>query len=373
MFRVRWFFGMTALLVLQAQPHAPAQSPDVTESGGRDAHSTRRDVRPAQTPDEQLWNIIESLADPPPTSQPYPARLEQWKARRAQSLEKLQLYRRLYPGGARADDALRLEFEALFELASAVGDFRAFEARVGELEREKGNPHAAEEAAYWRIQCRRLQRTAAPRKAGDFDTAGSWDDYRKYLALFPSGRRTPRLAELLFEHECGRENDGECRRIVELLTREFPQHPTTERLCGRLWQREAVGRPLVFSVPLLDGTTADAAAFAGRTLLIAVWSAAVAASVDAATALQAQVTDDEKVKLLFLSIDENRMVVEQARDRAQLAGPIAFDGGGSLRALARTWGVEEVPALLVIDTQGRFVGMATSATWREVIKRAAAN
>jgi len=71
----------------------------------------------------------------------------------------VQLYLTLYPGGAYRDEAVHIELQTLFELATLEdGDFEPLCRRVQELLAAPPSPDAEQEAAFWEVTCRRVAR-----------------------------------------------------------------------------------------------------------------------------------------------------------------------------------------------------------------------
>lgn len=322
-------------------------------------------------PDAALWLRIQALLPPSPTTQPYDKRFAVEGQRRQVLLDLVRRYQRLYPGGSNRDEALRIELETLFETGCAEGHLEALRDRVQEVLDRAPHDEAAQEAAYWRILCMQLGATSSaptlqltPLLREQFD---------RYTRQYPAAPRTPRLVEHLFDDARARDDRAEMARIVDQALRTRPDHPTTDRLLGRLWRVSTDTRTLTFSFGAIDGQAVGSDALAGRAGIVVVWSCEEPASIDRLFEVQQAVRGAGEAVVIGLSVDDDADPVRRTCQAKAIDVPVGFDPHGAIRRQARRWGVDALPCVMVVDRLGRVVCVTEADDWRECVRRALLN
>lgn len=329
------------------------------------------------SPEERLWKQIESLASDKASSQPYVQRLAETPARNAALVQAARSYQLAYPGGPRRDEALRIELAALYENgALAGGDFTALRARLGELAQHPPTEAARAEAAYWKMVIERVERPAAasapssaPALSGDADWIAQ---SRAYLSAFPNSPHVPRLAAAIFDDAASREDaagmDSVCRHLAE----HFPDHGVTHEVTARRRLLDAIGKTFWLTGRDADAQTIDTRTFAGRPVVIVIWARFEPASVDAIKAIEAERVARPEIVVVGVNIDERAEDMQAVTRAVAIGWPQVFDGMGWASEFLRTWGLRAVPTVLVLDREGRLLGLAErSEDWRSLLERAA--
>lgn len=330
---------------------------------------------PTVSPEEQLWQRVTALRAEPATTQPYHAWLDWASRQRQQLLHHVQLYLTLYPGGAHAVAAVRIELATLYELgALRGGQFAPLCARVRELLTGDAHEPAVWEAAYWDIHCRRLDRHAATTQPTSAAVLEPDDQlltaYRQYLARYPRSPYVPRLAAMLAERAIDARDTEELRRLVETLKAHFPEHLETEWLVGT-WQREsAVGQPFWLTFTAADERRLDTREFAGRPVLIVVWDSFEAVSHRRAAEVEQFRRAHPEVEVVGVNLDIDRQAMQRTCTELGLHWPQFNDDLGPANRFAREWGVRRAPRVFVIDRRGRLVGATEKDDWKQLASAA---
>jgi hypothetical protein len=331
---------------------APSASPATTSS--------------AATRDEQLWAEIQEIVRRPPATQPFDQQFAARVEQQRDLIERARLYRTLYPGGAHADEAVRLEFGAMFEAGTfAGGDYRALCAQAEEMRREPPGRAALHEAAYWCMMCARIQRPderiqAASAPAVDADRE-LLEAYAEYVRAYPTSRYAPRLSMVLFEAARAAADRARMRALVEGLEQHFPAHASTAALRGRLRREEAQGEAFRLVVQPAEGPVIDTADLAGQIILIVVWAGRDARAASCVRDVEEFRRRNPAVRVLGVNLDRTRdemgeYVCELAIDWPQLHDGLGFGG-----EFPRHWGLSSTPCVFVIGRDGRIDRIAESS------------
>ncbi len=329
------------------------------------------------SPEERLWRQIESLTSEPASSQPYAERLAQAPARNAAIVQAVRSYQLAYPGGPRRDEALRIELAALYEDgALAGGDFAALRARLGEIEQHPPTEAARAEAAYWKMVVERVERPAAasaPSSAPALSADAEWiAQSRAYLSAFPTSPHVPRLAAAIFDDAASREDaagmDAVCRHLAE----HFPDHGVAHELAARRRLLDAVGKTFWLAGRDAAAQTIDTRTFAGRPVVIVIWARFEPASIDTLKAIESERAAQPEIAVVGVNIDERVEDMQTVTRAVSIAWPQVYDGMGWASEFLRAWGLRAAPTVLVLDREGRLLGLAErSEAWRPLLERAA--
>lgn len=339
------------------------------------ARGARAQSAPSESPDERLWTEITHLRS---ASESRPA-LERFAADRAQRqrlLDALRRYQRLYPGGPRAGEALRIELQTRFELASLDGGrLDSFCARIDEILKNPPGPAAEEEAAYWHILCERAARSArAPipssRPVDELDP----DEavlLRAYVDRYPGARFAPHVAERLVDDYLRRDAPEPALALLAVLQRAHPQDTRVERLSGRLARRTGIGQEFELRGSDLGGKPIDARDARGETLLVVVWSPLQESSLRTLAEIEAWRRGGAGRRVIGVLTEGPQAAVSAAAERLGLEWAQWLDPLGAASPFCRRWGVAQTPTVFVIDPSGRLRGVAEDAGWKSLAQAVA--
>lgn len=296
----------------------------------------------------QLWNEIVALHDPAVTPVDNASLINR-------QIDKIQTYLTLYPGGAHRDAAIRLELEARFALAVVAGQpFATLQRRVADLLAQPPGPQSEGEVAYWRVLLDTLSADPTTVAQPAVRARQRREAWLAYVRDHPLNCTVPSLVADLFSH-ARQTGDGalECE-LVALVETHHPDHPMTEELAGRLFQREFVGGHV--GLPL------------GRPLIVVVWASHDPAARDAVVALRDSLRPhDPKLLLLSVSLDPDRSAAATASRSLGVNWPLYCDELGWGGHFVRRWGIRDIPSVIRVDPAGRLVGVAGPTDWHALV------
>jgi hypothetical protein len=367
-----WLLRLAVAGGLAALP-CPAQT-----SRAPAAQPATRPVRLVTPQEESLWQSIMVLRGSAPAAPPHADWFRVAQQRRTVLRGQLQLYLTLYPGGAYRDEAVRIELQTLFELATLEhGDFAPLCQRVQALLAAPPSPDAEQEAAFWEITCRRVAQVRARSAATQPTSAASQpeadplavDDaetlaaFAEFLRRYPQSRYAPRLATRLYEAAAARGERGAMLAAVEHLGTHFPSHAATRALLAA-WNRvETIGKPFWLAFKTSDGRSIDTRAWSGQPVLIVVWASFDASACQRVREVEAFRRAHPALRVVGVNLDDDAEHLEAATKRLGVDWPQFNDGLGWGNEFARTWGVRALPLVLVLDQAGRLVGATAEGQW----------
>jgi hypothetical protein len=175
---------------------------------------------------------------------------------------------------------------------------------------------------------------------------------RQFTAKYPGDRRGPRLLvevatlcddtptvkrQLLLQAERLTTEDGLRRRIADDLIR-----------------LDLLGHPLDLQLTGLDGAEISLAGQRGRVVVVIFWSAESPHSLLWLGKFRAawESLPKENLRVLTVSLDTDRKVLDGKRSELPAAWPVAFDGKGWESPLARRLGINALPTVWMIDKKG---------------------
>lgn len=361
-------------------------------------------MQPAAAADDGLWREICAMRDATPPADRHGAARFDWEiANSRQLLQRLRSYETLFPGGARRDEAVALEFQTQFDLISLGGaEWDDLCSRVATLRRAAPSPAILHEAAYWQMFCDRqahkhatssapataaasapasqaARRAVTPAQSGPAtalvakDSVLTPDDellaaYRRYCDAFPTSRYVPRLSVQLFE-DAQRDGDTPAMRAIsERLAANFPDHPFAAQLAGALRRSDAVGRPFWVSFRRVgDGATVDTRTMSGKPVLIVVWAGFDAGARRLVAEVEAFRAQRPEWQIVGINIDATAADCQRSAAHAAIGWPQSNDGRGWGTQFLLDWGIRDAAFVLCIDREGRLRGSAAGAAWRKLV------
>lgn len=337
-----------------------------------------------ESPDELLWREIETSRHVSTASQPYEAWFDAQRAVGENLARKLRTYLTLYPGGRHRDEAAAIELQTLFEIdCLADGRLSALQQRAEEHMRSPLSPACEQEAAYWLMICRRRERAATTQPVAEplmLLDANLVDEYSDYVTKYPTARRVPRLATILFDSAAARNDRAVQRELAHLLERYFPTHANTEYCRGALRRVEEIGRPFAERLSTIFDGMQDVKSISARPLLIVVWTprdcAAVAPAASSSRAagttrpsanLLQEITAfahaHPESRIIGVAIGDSAPQVIDAAAAAGIAWPQHFDERAWAGEFVRRWGVRTTPFVFVIDANGVLRSATDGPDW----------
>ena len=306
------------------------------------------------------WEIVnQALRVPAPAIQiqgKLPSRTEMEIHRRAESDNALHCadlagaFARKFPSHKRAHEARTICRDRLnYAVRRGAHD------RLPELERvEQEILVKADLSPDQRFQMRAaaVERAAAVAQAKGDDMLAAYEiGVRKLQQEFP-GR--PEIAQMLYAVAV-RSSGAKAKALAN----EVRRSATTADLKEAAWKlaarAERIGKPLRVKFTAVDGEKIDTANHQGKVVLIdfwATWSGPSIANLPKLTKLHERFADQGLV-ILGISTDHDRNALHSFINFKKIPWPQCFDNDPKTPSLTEALGVEQIPALWLIDRQGR--------------------
>jgi hypothetical protein len=175
---------------------------------------------------------------------------------------------------------------------------------------------------------------------------------RNYSARFPTDRRSPRLLV-----EAATQCDDSPKLMRELLTsaQALSKEPALNaRIADDLRRLQTLGKPIQAKFSTIQGGTVDLAALRGNVVVLVFWAAESPPSLlwmrefrDAIAKIP-----PENLRIIMVSLDENRQALDEAMRAFEISWPTNFDGKGWENAVARPLGINAIPTVWLLDKKG---------------------
>jgi thiol-disulfide isomerase/thioredoxin len=164
------------------------------------------------------------------------------------------------------------------------------------------------------------------------------------------------MLSLAMAEEFGGDDDKAVARYSR-IAQEFPDTPAAQKAAGAKRRIESVGKPAEFRGQDTAGKPFDLAALRGSVVIVHYWATWASPSIKDISVLkdmQAKYGKD-KVALVGINIDSTREELDQYLSDNPLPWPQLFEPGGLDSPLANAWGILTLPAMLLIDKEGKVV------------------
>jgi thiol-disulfide isomerase/thioredoxin len=154
----------------------------------------------------------------------------------------------------------------------------------------------------------------------------------------------------------------QARRLLEILSKEYPTTPEGHNAAGSLYRVEHIGKVLDdFAAPSLDGGRQDLKSFRGKVVLVDFWATWCEPCVKELPALRAlrERLQSRGFEIVGVDMDEKPETARGFLDQRQLDWPQMHDppaaGEGARSTLADRFGIVQIPFKLLLDREGRLV------------------
>ena len=235
-------------------------------------------------------------------------------------------------------------------LGSLEQDQRVVDAALAKLmtlEREAPDSTQRAEAMFRRIS---LQ----------WQYLGSDPDQRRERAVtsarifaneFPTDRRAARL---LAEASSLCDNHPEQKRpLVEEAMRLSKDETLTQRLQDDVMRLDQLGKPVNLAFQAMNGQAVEMSKYRGQVVALVFWAAESAPCLLWMKDFATYAAEVPGLKVIGVSLDQDRADLEAAVQTLKIDWPVAFDGKGWQNSIARQFGINSIPTLWLIDRQGR--------------------
>jgi peroxiredoxin len=308
---------------------------------------------PARADADSDWAAIEQLDKGPPT--PPASREEALRLALAQfSREQaaLNAFLAAHPSDPRALDAkLRLTSirAALGEMQQKPAEIHAALLEFMALEKSPDTPRdRLPDVAFRRISLQMQTLDGTPDQIREAVVTAA----RNYAIRFPSDRRSPRLLV-----EAATQCDDDPRTMRDLLTTaaSLSKEPALNaRIADDMRRLESLNRPVTAKFRTIQGDTIDLSALHGNVVVLLFWASESPPSLLWMRQFRAAVEKipSDHLRIIMVSLDENRKDLDAAIKAFEIPWPIQFDGKGWENAVARPLGINAIPTVWILDKRG---------------------
>ena len=282
---------------------------------------------------------------------------------------KAELIGTLYradPGNPKLATLLPERWRALAMTVRVSGGMNGAKELTGELNEviAKAKSDALKNAAaYWKVRLASFSSTdsTAKRKAID-----------EFIALAP---KDPRGADLLFSLTESLDNDpAQQKALYERIVKEFPDSSSAESVRGSLRQLDAVGKPFDLEfTDAISGAEISMKGLKGKVVVVdfwATWCGPCVAEMPALKTLYAEYKD-KGVAFIGVSLDMQEGGLDGLKAFVKKEGiswPQYFQGDGWESKFSASWGINAIPAVFVVDQEGKLFSVDAGDTLETMIR-----
>jgi peroxiredoxin len=175
---------------------------------------------------------------------------------------------------------------------------------------------------------------------------------RNFSIRFPDDKRSPRLLV-----EAATQCDEDPRTMRELLMTAQMQSrepALNARIADDMRRLNALDKPVTVRFSTIQGGAVDIAALRGNVVVVLFWAAESPPSLMWMQQFRSVVSKipPEGLRIVMVSLDENRKDLDSAMAHFDIKWPVNFDGKGWENAIARPLGINAIPTVWVIDRKG---------------------
>ena len=199
---------------------------------------------------------------------------------------------------------------------------------------------------------------------------------RSFTAKYPGDRRGPRL--LVEAATVCDDVPNQKRDLLEEALRLTDEEPLKRRIADDLRRLDLLGKPLDLKMTALAGSEIDLARLRGYVVVLIFWSADSPHSLLWLRDFRSswETLPKDQVRVVTVSLDENRKALENRLREFRADWPTHFDGTGWQSPIARSLGINALPSVWILDKKGilRTINARSSyETWiRQLLREKAA-
>jgi len=247
-------------------------------------------------------------------------------------------------------------WEALAEKIGSPDDKKLGKDLIAELNASIAKANSAElkmDAAYWKAQ---VASTIAK------DSTAKIKAIDEFIALAPKDERG---AELLFELGSLflEFEPAEQKALYARIVKEYPDSSEAATARGKVRQFDAVGKPFDLEfTDAISGSQITMKGLKGKVVVIGFWTTDCPTKMPTKK-LYAE-SKDKGVEFIGVSLDEKVGGLEKLKAfvaKEGISWPQYFQGDGWESKFSVSWGIDIIPAVFVVDQQGKLFSVEYSA------------
>jgi hypothetical protein len=172
--------------------------------------------------------------------------------------------------------------------------------------------------------------------------------------------KSDEAAEALYQLALLNELNGEedqARKFYGQLAKDFPDVEPGKKAAGALRRLDLVGKPIALKGTGLDGAPIDVASYRGKTLAIVFWATVAEPSRRDQLELMKvyEKHHGQGLEIIGVSLDGDKAALDAFLKANNVPWPTIFEPGGMDGRLANDYGILPLPAMFLVDAQGKVV------------------
>jgi hypothetical protein len=192
---------------------------------------------------------------------------------------------------------------------------------------------------------------------------------RNFTAKYPGDRRGPRL--LVEAATVCDEVPNQKRDLLEEALRVTDEEPLKRRIADDLRRLDLLGKPLELKMTQLRGSEIDLSKLRGIVVVLIFWSADSPHSLLWLRDFRSswETLPKAQIRVVTISLDENRRTLESRLRALRADWPTHFDGMGWRSPIARSLGINALPAVWILDQKGVLRSINARSSYETWINR----
>lgn len=310
---------------------------------------------------EAAWQEVMAALDAPAVPEawrnttPPPEELKQFRAEQGRwagtAADKVKDFFTRFPNSPEAAEA-REQYERLLDFAVTAGNTNKLpELEALEQARLK-DPETTEEDRL-RLRLGALMRqNPAIREDDPEKYAPAFEAVvRQLMKEFPQ-RDEPyeMLASLVTDV-----NEAKARELAREIENSRAPEQVKARVKNHLAKLDRVGKPFPLKFTALNGETVDLEKLKGKVVLLDFWATWCGPCIHELPNVRAayEKLHSKGFEIVGISFDQSKAQLEKFLEREKLPWPQYFDGKGWGNELGREYGINSIPAMWLVDKQGK--------------------
>lgn len=175
---------------------------------------------------------------------------------------------------------------------------------------------------------------------------------RNFNAKYPGDRRGPRL--LVEAATVCDEAPHQKRDLLEEALRATDEEPLKRRIADDLRRLDLLGKPLELKMTELRGGETDLSKLRGFVVVLIFWSTDSPHSLLWLRDFRSswETLSKDQLRVVTISLDQNRRALDARLRELRADWPTHFDGMGWRSPIARSLGINALPAVWILDKKG---------------------